>query len=107
MQKQPNGVRNMLLTALKPVQVLCRVKKSLSVFSAIGKSCVNHLHCLILAVCPEIVCRKMLFIGLRPSSAAATTARGSSDRPTAACTPAVRIPVAQFVVSSLFNTLPI
>ena len=30
-RKRPNGVRNMLLTALKPARVLCRVKKSLSV----------------------------------------------------------------------------
>ena len=27
----------------RPITIICRVKKSLSVFSAIGKSCVNHL----------------------------------------------------------------
>ncbi len=55
-RKQPSGVQNMLLTALKPVRDFCRVKMSLSVFSAIGKNCANHLRCLIPEVCPEIVC---------------------------------------------------
>ncbi|MFR8207151.1 MAG: hypothetical protein ACLU99_13270 [Alphaproteobacteria bacterium] len=63
------------------------------------KSCANHLHCLIPEACPEIVCRNMLFIGLRPRTATTTAAtRGSSARPTATWTSTISFTVGQFVV---------